>query len=98
MFRSLPIALTLLLAGCSGAYYQAMEKFGIAKREILADRVDDTRKAQTQAKEQFEDALQRFLAVTKTNGGDLQAKYEDLNREFTRSELFPPASESSVAM
>lgn len=63
-----------------------MEKFGIAKREILADRVEKTREAQTEAKEQFADALQRFLAVTKADGGDLQRKYEDLNREFVRSE------------
>ena len=42
----------------------AGDKFGIAKREILADRVDETRKAQQEAKEQFADALQRFLAIT----------------------------------
>ncbi len=76
----------LCLAGCSGAYYQTMEKFGFAKREILADRVEDTQKAQQKAKQQFADALQRFLAVTKVDGGDLQRKYDELNREFTRSE------------
>ena len=86
VFRSIPIALALSLAGCSSAYYGAMEKFGIAKREILADRVDATRKAQQEAKEQFADALQRFLAVTKADGGDLQRKYEDLNTQFKRSE------------
>ncbi len=85
-FRSLPIALVLLLAGCSSAYYSAMEKIGIAKREILADRVEQTREAQQEAKEQFADALQRFLAVTKADGGDLQKKYDAMNREFTRSE------------
>jgi Skp family chaperone for outer membrane proteins len=84
--RLFPFALALLLAGCSSAYYGAMEKFGIAKREILADRVDDTRKAQQKAKEQFADALQRFLAVTKADGGDLQRKYDDLNSQFKRSE------------
>ena len=63
-----------------------MEKFGIAKREILADRVDATRKAQQEAKEQFADALQRFLAVTKTDGGDLQRKYEEMSSQFKRSE------------
>jgi hypothetical protein len=86
VFRSLPIALVLLLAGCSGAYYSAMEKVGFAKRDILADRVEKARESQTAAKEQFADALQRFLAVTKADGGELQRKYDDLNREFTRSE------------
>ena len=85
-FRSLPLALVLLLAGCSSAYYGAMEKIGIAKREILADRVEQTREAQKEAKEQFADALQRFLAVTKADGGDLQKKYDAMNSEFTRSE------------
>lgn len=74
------------LAGCSSAYYGAMEKIGIAKREILADRVEKTREAQKEAKDQFADALQRFIAVTKADGGDLQRKYDDLNREFQRSE------------
>lgn len=85
-FRSLPISLVLLLAGCSSAYYGAMEKIGVAKREILADRVEKTRAAQQEAKEQFADALQRFLAVTKADGGDLQKKYDAMNSEFARSE------------
>jgi Skp family chaperone for outer membrane proteins len=80
------VALALALAGCSSAYYGAMEKFGIAKREILADRVDATRKSQQEAKEQFANALERFLALTRIDGGDLQQKYEDLNTEFKRSE------------
>jgi Skp family chaperone for outer membrane proteins len=79
---------TLLLAaaGCSSAYYGAMEKFGFAKRDILVDRVEDARKAQTNAKEQFASALEHFLAVTHADGGDLQKKYDELNREFQRSE------------
>lgn len=84
--RWLLSGLVLLLAGCSSAYYGAMEKFGVAKREILADRVEKTRQAQGEAKQQFADALQRFLAVTKTDGGDLQRKYEAVNREFERSQ------------
>ncbi len=63
-----------------------MEKIGIAKRDILVDRVDATRKAQTEAKEQFASALERFQAVTKTDGGSLQRKYDALNRELQRSE------------
>lgn len=76
----------LLLAGCSNAYYGAMEKFGIAKRQILVDRVEETQKAETKAKEQFASALEHFLAVTKVDVGDLQAKYNELNGELTRSE------------
>src|SRR5205823_10975369 len=66
--------------------YQAMEKFGIPKREILVDRVQKAEESQTKAKEQFASALEHFLAVTKANGGDLQRKYDEMNGEFSRSE------------
>jgi PAS domain-containing protein len=86
-----PIALTLLLlalalAGCSGAYYGAMEKIGIAKRDILVDRVSETRKSQEEAKEQFQSALDHFIAVTNVQPGELKHRYDDLNREYTRSQ------------
>jgi Skp family chaperone for outer membrane proteins len=73
-------------AGCSSTYYNTLEKFGFAKRDLLVSRVDDTREAQGEAKAQFASALEHFLAVTKVDGGDLQKKYTELNREFERSE------------
>ena len=82
----LTLGLLALGAGCSSTYYNALEKFGFAKRDILVSRVDDTRKAQGEAKEQFANALEHFLAVTKVDGGDLERKYRDLNSEFERSE------------
>jgi len=84
--RPASVALVLLFTGCSAAYYGTMEKFGVAKRDILADRVDATRKSQEEAKEQFADALQHFLAVTKADGGDLQRKYEEMSSQFKKSE------------
>lgn len=84
LFFALPVV--LLCAGCSSVYYNAMEKIGFAKREILVDRVADAQKAQANAKAQFASALEHFLAVTKINGGELQRKYDELNRELTRSE------------
>ena len=81
------IAVGIGLAGasCSSVYYNTMEKFGYAKRDLLVERVNDTRNAQSAAKQQFASALEHFLAVTKIDGGELQRKYEDLNREYTRS-------------
>src|SRR6185503_2464275 len=87
----------VLTAGCSSTYYNTMEKLGFAKRDILVDRVEDTRKAQTEAKQQFTSALQHFQAVTGANGGDLQDKYEDLNREFERSETRAKEVQSRIA-
>jgi hypothetical protein len=74
------------LTGCSSTYYNALEKIGYAKRDLLVERVQKAQKAQTEAKEQFASALERFLAVTKIDGGDLQRKYEAMNAEFKRSE------------
>ena len=85
-FVLLALCLLGVGAGCSSTYYKAMEKFGYAKRDILVSRVDDTRKAQGEAKEQFASALEHFLAVTRVGGGDLERKYRDLNRDFERSE------------
>ena len=76
----------LLLAGCSTVYYDTMEKIGVAKRDILVDRVGEARKSQEAAKEQFASALEKFIAVTKVDTGDLKKKYDQLNHEYSRSE------------
>jgi Skp family chaperone for outer membrane proteins len=82
------VALTcvLCLAACSSPYYAAMEKIGFAKRDILVSRIQETRDSQEKAKEQIATALEKFIAVTHADGGDLQRKYDQLNAEFTRCE------------
>ena len=85
-FVSLCLLTALVLSGCSGVYYDAMEKVGIPKRKILVDRVQAARGAQQEAKQQFTSALEQFLAVTKVPPTELQATYERLNDEFKRSE------------
>lgn len=87
----------VVAAGCSATYYNAMEKLGIPKRDILVDRIAATRTAQTEAKQQFASALEHFQAVTGARGGDLQDKYEDLNREFERSESRAKEVRSRIA-
>ena len=43
----LPLLLLLgLVAGCSSAYYNTMEKLGVHKRDIMVDRVGEARDAQ----------------------------------------------------
>lgn len=87
MHRSALLACAcLLLASCSSVYYGAMEKIGIPKRSILVERVEAARGAQQEAKQQFANALQHFLAVTKVPATDLQVTYERLNDELKRSE------------
>jgi hypothetical protein len=86
--RFLPVLISglFVFSGCSSVYYDTMEKVGIHKREILVDRVESAREAQSEAKEQFADALQHFLAVTRVPASELQSTYERLNDEFKRSE------------
>lgn len=78
--------LTVFTSACSSTYYNTLEKFGYAKRDLLVERVEKAQGAQTEAKEQFASALEHFLAVTKVDGGDLQKKYAEMSAEFKRSE------------
>jgi hypothetical protein len=50
----------LLLLDCETAYYRTMEKFGFHKRDLMVERVEEARDAQTEAQEQFESALEKF--------------------------------------
>lgn len=75
----------LTLVACQSAYYSAMEKVGIHKRDILVDRVEDARDSQQHAKEQFKDALERYRSVVEVKGGDLQKRYDALNSEYEAS-------------
>ncbi|EWC42036.1 DUF2959 domain-containing protein [Stutzerimonas stutzeri] len=75
----------LVLAGCQSAYYSAMEKAGIHKRDILVDRVEDGRDSQQEAKQQFKDALERYRSVVEVGGGDLEKRYDALSREYEDS-------------
>lgn len=77
---------TVLLSGCATAAYNIQEKFGIEKRDILVDRVASVAKSQTEAKEEFEDALTAFRAVVTVDGGDLEATYDDMSRAYDRAE------------
>lgn len=87
MRRLLLLTFALLaLAGCQSAYYSAMEKVGLHKRDILVDRVEDARDSQQEAKEQFKDALDRYRSVVQVEGGELEERYEALNSEFEASE------------
>jgi len=76
----------LLLAGCQSAYYATMEKFGVEKRDILVDRVEDARDAQQETKEEFRDALEQFTALVNYDGGDLEKVYDKLSAKFESSE------------
>jgi len=84
--KIIPATVLILLAGCESVYYDTMEQFGIHKREILIDRIEDAQDAQEDGQEQFKDALEQFQAVVNFDGGDLEVVYNKLNDEYEDSE------------
>ncbi|TDR40375.1 hypothetical protein DFR29_11375 [Tahibacter aquaticus] len=64
-----------LLTGCQSAYFGALEKIGIAKRELLLDRVDAARDSQGEAEQAYVDALTAFRAVVSVEAGELESVY-----------------------
>ncbi len=78
--------LLLALTSCSTAYYSTMEKMGVHKRDILVDRVEAGRDAQTQAQDQFKSALEQFNSVVKLKETNLKIAYDKLKVEYEKSE------------
>jgi hypothetical protein len=80
------ILLCLLLSlGCRTTYYKTMEQFGVYKRDILKDNVQEARDEQQKAAEQFKDALTRLRELYGSPGGDLEKVYDKLQADFDRS-------------
>lgn len=85
--RALVVALLAALGAsgttsCQSAYYSAMESFGVHKREILVDRVQEAREEQAGAKEQFVSTFDQFKALTNYDGGELEKRYKALDSEY----------------
>lgn len=86
MKKSLIFAIALLgLTGCQSAYYNALEKVGIHKRDILVDRVEDARDAQSGVQEQFSSALEELSSLIDFQGGELETIYNNLNDQYEAS-------------
>ncbi|GAB1264709.1 DUF2959 domain-containing protein [Aurantivibrio infirmus] len=80
------IPLTCFLLACETTYYSAMEQVGVHKRDILVDRVQEGRESQLDAQKQFRSALEQFKSVVDFDGGNLEKRYNKLNKEFEASE------------
>jgi len=75
-----------LSSGCQSVYYGAMEKMGSHKRDILVDRVEEAKGAQVNARAQFANAFDEFLAVSQGDIEDLESAYDRIEDSFQRSE------------
>jgi len=81
----LSLTLSISLTGCESTYYDAMETVGIHKRDILIDRVTETRDAQKESQQQFQTALEQLTELINFDGGQLQQVYETLQDEYDTS-------------
>lgn len=75
----------MLMAGCTTIKYNTLEKIGIHKRDLLVGNVEDTRDAQQDAQEQFQDALERFGNIVNIEDTDLKKAYNQLSSEYEDS-------------
>jgi len=91
------VLFSLTVFGCQSVYYDAMEKMGYHKRDLMVSDVEKARDAQQEAKEQFKSALERFTTVLNVKGGDLQDKYNTLNTEYEKSEAKANAVRNRIA-
>ena len=82
----LPALLIVGFASCQSAYYAAMEKVGVHKREILVDRMEAAREDQVEAKEQIQTTYEAFQELTGFDGNGLEAIYEKLKSEYEDAE------------
>ena len=82
---ALVLIAALVLPACQQAYYNAWEKLGKDKRDLLSDRVEEAQESQQEAKEQFENALEQFRSVVAFDGGELEDAYDDVKSAYDRS-------------
>lgn len=80
------VASLFMLTACASTYYDAMEKVGIHKRDIMVDRVEAAQESQKDAQEQFASALEQFDSVIKLEDTDLKRAYDALNYEYNAIE------------
>lgn len=87
---------TIAVMGCQSAYYSAMEKVGVHKRDIMLDRVENAQTAQEDAQQQFKSALDQLSQLINYDGGDLAAQYELVNDQYEASKSSAEEVESRI--
>ncbi len=70
------------LVSCQTAYYAAMEKLGIEKRDLLRKAIANVRSEQKDAGQQFQDALTQLKALSHFDGGRLEEGYHKFKAEY----------------
>ncbi|OED42486.1 DNA repair protein [Chromatiales bacterium (ex Bugula neritina AB1)] len=84
--RVLFVLAVLATQSCASTYYNAMEKVGYHKRDILVSNVEKTRDAQQEAQIEFKDALEQFSSIVSVENTDLKVSYKKLSAEYEDSQ------------
>ncbi len=79
-------AMLAMFTGCQTAYYATMETFGVEKRHLLRDNIEQAQKEQTEASEEFKDVLTRIKEIYGFDGGELEKAYTRLKSQYERCE------------
>jgi len=64
------------------AYYATVSTFGVQKRDILKKKVIQARDEQSDAEEDFKDALTKLKEIYAFDGGNLEKQYNQLNSKY----------------
>ncbi len=77
----------MLRIRCQRVYYRLAESaVGSHKRDFLVSQVKEARTSLEDTRDQFQNALDKFTALIRFDGGNLAAFYRELKREFDRCE------------
>ncbi|MGB7404927.1 MAG: DUF2959 family protein [Pacificimonas sp.] len=99
MIRPFLTAITLALAttACQTTpYYAAMEQLGIEKRDLLVDRVEDTRGSQAGAQEAFRKALDVYRDTADADTTRLEAAYDRFDGAYDNAKDKSDAVKSDI--
>lgn len=78
--------LTFTLTACASAYYDAMERRGVEKRDILVERIIEARAAQAETQIVFTNALDQFRSLIDVEAGGLEHKYDAMKISLNQSQ------------
>ncbi len=93
---ALALSLPVLLGSCA-AYYSVRETLGYENRELLVERVIESKNRQLAAKEQFGSMLEAFQNLTRDDGTNLVPLYERLIQEVDETDSKAGSVESSLS-
>lgn len=102
--KTLILLLPLLFTACASkidklkrnAKYSAYEFVGVEKRDLFKKEVGRVKDTQEETGEEFEDALSALKRLYAFDGGDLEDRYDDLNKAYERSDESSKAVSVSI--